>query len=134
VKNRIIVIAAVAVTAFLLGFLPQYAKGRRLGNEMETARLEISAAQLRDLASLAYVHASQKNFGLAAGSATRFFNRARELANQAPDDARRNALSGLLADRDQITARLAKGDAAAVADLEALYLKTRDATLPAAGQ
>jgi len=130
----VIVIAAVAVGAFLAGFIPQFAKARRLDNEVQAARREISEAHLRDLASLAYVHANQKNFGLAAGTATRFFNRVRELANQSADEARRNSLLDLQATRDQVTARLAKGDQAVLADLEALYLKTREATAASAGQ
>ena len=44
-----------------------------------------TAAELRDLVGLAYFQVNQKNYGIAAGTIARFFNRVREVANQAPD-------------------------------------------------
>jgi len=80
------------------------------------------------LIGLAYVQANQKNFGLCAETTSRFFSRVRELANQTPDASSRKALEDLLALRDRITAELAKGDAAAIGDLQELFVKTRQAT------
>ena len=97
-------------------------------NELRQSRQENAGAQLRDLIGLAYVQANQKNFGLGAQTISRFFNRVRELANQAPDASSRRALEDLLASRDRITTELAKGDAAAMGDLQELFAKTRLAT------
>ena len=58
---------------------------------------------MRDLIGLLYVQANQKNYGLAAETGTRFFNRVREVANQAQDATRRKALEDLLAPRDKVT-------------------------------
>jgi hypothetical protein len=126
-NNRIVVAAAALVVAFLLGFVPMYVKANRLDAELRTAQAENSRAELRDLIALAYVQASQQNYGLAASTSSRFFDRARELANQT-QDASRKALDELLAFRDKVTAKLAKGDAAALADLQDLFVKTRQAT------
>ena len=52
----------------------------------------------------------------------------REVANQTPDASSRKALEDLLALRDRVTAELAKGDTAAMADLQELFDKTRQAT------
>ena len=127
-KNRIIVGAVLLVVVFLAGFLPSYAKANRLENELREARREHSLAQLRDLACLAYFQASQKDYGLAAGTSTRFFNRTREAANQTPDASVRKPLEDLLSLRDPITAELAKGDPGVLSDLQVLFVKTRQAT------
>jgi hypothetical protein len=127
-KNKIIVAAIALVAVFLVGFVPQYVKANRLENELRQSRQENAAAQLRDLIGLAYVQANQKNFGLGAETTSRFFSWAREMANQTPDASSRKALEDLLALRERVTAELAKGDAAAMGDLQELFVKTRQAT------
>jgi hypothetical protein len=121
-------VAVLLVVVFLAGFLPSYMKANRLENELREARRENSLAQLRDLACLVYFQASQKDYGLAAGTATRFFDRTREAANQAPDASGRKPLEDLLGLRDPITAELAKGDPGVLNDLQGLFVKTRQAT------
>ncbi len=127
-RNKIIIGAIVLVAAFLLGFIPQFARARRLEGELRAARQASAGAELRDLAGLAYVQASQKNYGLAAGTSGRFFNRAREAAGQSANASGRKALEEILSSRDRITAELAKGDASVLTDLQDLFLKTRQAT------
>ena len=127
-KNKIIVAAIALVAVFLVGFVPQYVKANRLENELRQSRQENSGAQLRDLIGLAYVQANQKNFGLGAETTSRFFSRVHEMANQTQDASRRKALEDILALRDRVTAELAKGDAAAMVDLQELFVKTQQAT------
>jgi hypothetical protein len=79
------------------------------------------------LAALTFVQASQKNYGLAAGTSTQFFSRARELADRAPDANGRKGLEDLLLSQDKITAELAKGDPGTLGDLQVLFEKTRQA-------
>ena len=117
-----------SLVAFLTGFLPGYAKGQRQEKELREARQENALAQLRDLACQAYLQASQKDYGLAAGTSTRLFDRTREVAAQTPDSANRTALEDLLGLRDNITAKLATGDSEVLGDLQALLVKTRQAT------
>ena len=126
-QNKLV--AAIALVAvFLVGFVPQYLKASRLDKELRQSRQENAGAQLRDLIGLAYIQANQKNYGLAAETTSRFFSRARELADQTKDASSRKALEDLLVLRDKITAELAKGDAAVVGDLQELFSKTRQAT------
>ena len=127
-KNKIIGAAIAVVAVFLVGFLPEYVKANRLENELRQSRQENAGAQLRDLIGLAYVQASQKNFGLAAETSSRFFGRTREMANQVQDSTGRKALEDLLTLRDKVTSELAKGDAAVIGDLQELFVKTRQAT------
>src|SRR5689334_11543960 len=107
-KSKIIVAAIALVAVFLIGFVPQYVKANRLEDDLRQSRQENAGAELRDLISLAYVQANQKNFGLAAETSSRFFGRAREMANQAQDENSRKALEDLLGLRDKVTAELAK--------------------------
>ena len=100
---------------------------KRLENDLSVARQKNALAQLRDLAGLAFVQASEKNYGLAAGTSKQFFSRTREMANQAPDANRRKALEDLLASQDKITAELTKGDPEGLGDLQVLFEKTRQA-------
>jgi len=127
-KNRIVVAAVVVIAVFLIGFVPQFVKVNRLEDELRKSLQEKAGSQLRELISLAYFQATQKNFGLAAETSSQFFGRAREMTNQTQDAASKKALEGLLASRDKVTAALAKGDAAAVDELEELFVKTRQAT------
>jgi hypothetical protein len=128
VKNRVIIAAVVLAGVFLVGFIPQYVKANRLDTELQQARHANAGAELRDLIGLAYVQANQKNYGLAAATTTRFFNRVRDMANQTTDPSARKGMESLLVSRDKITAALAKGDAGVVGDLQELFMKTRQAT------
>ena len=127
-KNRAFLGIAVMVVVFLLGFLPQFVKAKRLENELRVERQQNTLAQLRDLVGLAYLQTTQKNYGLAAGTSTRFFSRVEDLVNQTGDDRFRKSLQDLLSFRDRITAALAKADPAVVGDLQNLFLKTREVT------
>jgi hypothetical protein len=127
--NKAILIAVAIVGVFLLGFIPQYMKANRLDSELRQSQEAYAGADLRDLSALAYLQANQKNYGLAAETSGRFFNRVREVANTTQDASRRKALEDLLVPRDRITAALAKGDAGVIGDLQELFLKTRAATL-----
>jgi hypothetical protein len=126
--NRIVGIAVALVVVFLAGFVPQYVRANRLDSELRQSREAFAGADLRDLAGLAYLQANQKNFGLAAETIGQFFNRVREVANQARDTVRRKAIEDLASPRDRITAGLAKGDPAVIGDLQGLFLQTRAAT------
>jgi hypothetical protein len=127
-KNKIIVVALGLVAAFLIGFVPQYIKANRTAMELRQAYDKIAEADLRDLISLTYFQANQKNYGLAAATASRFFSRCRGVADHVPDVSHRKDLEQLVALRDRVTAKLAKGDAAVMSDLQELFDKTWQAT------
>jgi len=127
-NNKTIVAAIAVIVAFLVGFVPQYVKVNRLESELRQSRQEAAGAELRDLIGFAYVQASQRNYGLAAETSSRFFNRVREVANQTQDANRRKGLEDLLTSRDSVTAALAKGDAAVMGDLQQLFVKARQVT------
>ena len=133
-RNKFLVGFILAVVVFVAGFLPGYAKARRLDNELQRTVQERNLGELRDLAGLVYFQASQKNYGLAAVAAGRFFARAGEVAGQLTDANARKLLQDLFNLRDKITAELAKGDPAALNDLQTLYVNTRRATGGSTGE
>src|ERR1035437_3898882 len=92
VKNTLIAAGILVIVAYLAGFLPSYVKGNRLENDLRLAGQQNRMAQLRDLAGLAYFEASQKNYGLAAGTTARFFERTREVADQTPHSDRKSVV------------------------------------------
>ncbi len=129
-RNRLVIEGVLLVVAFLLGFIPQYVKARHLDTELHAAEQKAAGAELRDLAAQAYLDASQKNYGLAADSSGRFFERAREAANHATDPARKSALQGLQAPHDKVMSELAKADPTVITDLADLFTRARQATAP----
>lgn len=126
-KNTVIVVGVLVIAAFLGGLLPSYTKAKRLEHDLLQARQENRMAELRDLAGMAYLQASQKNYGLAAGTASLFFERTRVVTSQATSTSRK-AFEDVLSSQDKITSDLAKGDPAAISDLQTIFVKTRYAT------
>lgn len=122
--------AIALLAAFLVGLLPQYARTRGLQSELNEATLENRRLHLRDFAALAYVHAAQKNYGLAARTASDFFDQAQKMAAQAETAERRKMYEEIYSYRDKVIAGLAKGDPGVLDDLQNIYLKTRAATAP----
>ena len=133
-RNRFVIGIISVVVVFLAGFLPEYAKARRLDHELQRTVQECSLAELRDLAGLVYFQASQKNYGLAGVTAARFFARAGQVASQMASANARKPLQDLLNLRDKITAELAKGDPGVLNDLQTLYINTRHATAGSTGE
>jgi hypothetical protein len=132
-RNTIILVAILLVASFLAGFLPTYAKLLGLQKELRAAQQENESLELRDTASLLYLQAIQKDFGLAADTSTRFFNRVQEVAGQTSDTGDRALLEELLVHRDRITSELARGTPEASSELHALVVSTRAATARSTG-
>lgn len=130
-----ITIGSLVVAAFLLGFIPQYMRGRNLESQLGTIRQELNAeseklqrGELGLLIGYAYLQANQKNYGFASQYSTKFFDRARALAGQVSDPSWQTFLQGALARRDEVIGGLAKGDPSTVAAVQDLFQRTLDAT------
>ena len=125
-EEQIVYAAVLLLATFLAGYVPGYIRERQYEKELRGARQENSIYEMRDLASLAWLQAMQKDYGLAAATSTRFFNRTRELANQTSSEHDKKALQNILSLRDSTSAKLARGDSGVVTDLQALVVKTRE--------
>jgi len=134
-RNNLILWLSLFIVGFLAGFIPQYSRAHRLEQEvsastsqLETCRFAEQLSQLRDAATLMYLEATQKNYGTSGDDASHFFDQAQRLASSTQDETLRSVLREILAVRDQITADLAKGDAAVVSEMQPLLLKVEQGT------
>ncbi len=134
-RNKFVLGLILLMVGFLLGFIPQYSRSRQLqqkvsaqSGQIEMCRSAEQLSQLRDTAALMYLEATQKNYGTSGEHAGRFFDQAQRLANSTQDEALRNLLREILATRDQVTADLAKGNAAVVSEMQPVLSRVEQET------
>jgi hypothetical protein len=125
VRNKLLIVLLLLIVAFLAGFLPQYLELRGLRAEAQTLRQSNSLAELRDLAGYLMLETTQKNYGVASGYATRFFERARQIHDQTTDSEVKQTLADILASRDSVTAGMAQGDPAVLATVQDIFRKVQ---------
>src|SRR5207253_5145587 len=118
------------IAGFLVGFILQYARLQRVQQELSASTKQLGScqsseqlSQIRDTATMMYLDAVQKNYGKAGEYAKEFFDQAQRIVSSTEDPALRNLLRDTLTTRDQITADLAKGDAAALSEIQPLLSK-----------
>jgi hypothetical protein len=118
------------ITGFLTGFILQYARVQRVQQELSAAEKQLMPcqsneqwSQLRDTATMMYLEVVQKNYGKGGEYSSQVFDQAQQIANSTKDSALRNLLREATATRDQVTADLAKGDAAALSEVQLVLSK-----------
>ena len=118
------------IAGFLTGLILQYARLQRVQQELSASTKQLGSCQssqqlsrLRDTATMMYLEVVQKNYGKAGEHAKEFFDQAQRIGSGAEDPALQNLLRDILASRDQITGDLAKGDAAALSEIEPVLFK-----------
>ena len=118
------------IAGFITGLILQYARLQRVQQELSASTKQLGScqsseqlSQLRDTATMMYLEAVQKNYGKAGEYSKKFFDQAQRIVSSAEDPALRNLLRDTLATRDQITADLAKGDAAALSEIQPVLSK-----------
>ncbi len=127
-KQHLLIFAIAVTAALLIGYIPQFLRARGLNRELDATRQILQAcqartreAELRDTMGLAYLEANQKNYGLAARHATRFFESAGQMRGESPGAELQGVLDRAMTVRDDITAGLARGDAAVLEPIERIY-------------
>ena len=108
----------------------QYARLQQVQQELSAStrllgscRSSEQLSQLRDTATIMYLEAVQKNYGKAGEYSKEFFDQAQRIVSGTADSALHKFLRDILATRDQITADLAKGDAAALSEIQPVLSK-----------
>ena len=121
---------ALLIAGFLTGFILQYARLQRVQQELsasakqlELCRSSEQLSHLRDTATTMYLEAVQKNYGKAGEYSKEFFDQAQRIVSSTNDPVLRDLLHDILATRDQTTADLAKGDAAALSGIQRVVSK-----------
>jgi hypothetical protein len=121
---------ALLIAGFLTGFILQYARAQRLQQALSASTKQLGScqsseqlSQLRDTATMMYLETVQKNYGKAGEHSKEFFDQAQRIVSSTEDPALRNLIRDTLTTRDQITADLAKGDAAALSEIQLVLSK-----------
>ncbi len=128
--RKLVLWFALLIAGFLTGFILQYARVQRLQQELSASTKQLGScqsseqlSQLRDTATMMYLEAVQKNYGKAGEYSKEFFDQAQRIVSSTEDPALRNLIRDTLTTRDQITADLAKGDAAALSEIQLVLSK-----------
>jgi hypothetical protein len=123
--GKLVLWFALLIAGFLAGFILQYARVQRLQQELSASTKQLGScqsseqlSQLRDTATMMYLEVAQKNYGQAGEYSKEFFDQAQRIVSSTEDPALHNLLRDTLTTRDQITADLAKGDAAALSEIQ----------------
>ena len=129
-RHRPVLWFLLLLIGFLIGVILQYSRLQRVQQELSASTKQLGQcqsserlSQLRDTATMMYLEAMQKNYGKAGEYAKQVFDQAQELASSTEDVALRNLLHDTLSTRDQVTADLAKGDAATISEIQLLLSK-----------
>ena len=129
-RNKFVLWFLLVLTGFLIGFILQYSRLQRVQQELSASAKQLAfcqsseqLSQLRDAATMMYLEAVQKNYGKAGEYSKAFFDQAQRIVGSTEDPALRNLLHDILATRDQTTADLAKGDAAALSEIQPVVSK-----------
>jgi hypothetical protein len=125
------------IVGFLAGTVLQYARLQQAQQDLSASTKQLGScqtseqlSQLRDTATVMFLEAVQKNYGKAGEYSKEFFDQAQRIESSAGDSALRNLLRDTLVSRDQITADLAKGDAAALSEIQSLLSKIEQTAKP----
>ena len=129
-QRKLVLWFVLLIVGFLAGFILQYARLQQAQQELSASTKQLGScqageqlSQLRDTATVMFLEAVQKNYGKAGEDSKEFFDQAQPIQSSTGDPVLRNLLRDTLATRDQITADLAKGDAAALSEIQALLSK-----------
>jgi len=129
-RRKLVLWFVLLIAGFLTGFILQYASLRRTQQQLSVSADQLRScqsrerlSQLRDTGTMMYLEALQKNYGKAGEYSKELFDHAQTLVGSAEDPALRNLLRDILATRDQITADLAKGETAALLEIQPVLSK-----------
>ena len=126
-RQKLVLWFLLMFTGFLIGFILQYSRLQRVQEDLSASTKQLGScqssqqlAQLRDTTTMMYLEVVQKNYGKAGEYSGEVFDQAQQIAGSTEDPALRNLLREVLVTRDQITADLAKGDPAALSEIQRL--------------
>lgn len=134
-RSKLVLWFLLLAGGFLAGFILQYARLLHLHEQFSASTKQLAScqsseqmSQLRDSATMMYLESVQKNYGDAGDYAKKFFDQAQRIVSSTEDLTLRNLLRDTLATRDKITGDLAKGDAAAVSEIQSMLSKLEQPT------
>jgi hypothetical protein len=133
-RRKLVLWSVLSIAGFLIGFIPQYVRLQRVQQELSASTKQLGScqfseqlSQLRDTATAMFLETVQKNYGKAGEHSKQFFDQAQRIVSSTEDPALLTLLRDILGNRDQITADLAKGDAAALSEIQLVLSKLEQA-------
>jgi hypothetical protein len=122
--KRVGIVGAIALLAFLFGFLPAWLSARNYENERDAAVKTLRPSVLQNNLATAAINARRGEFEQARRQTSDFFTDLRaefDREETAFSPPQREAVQQILAQRDETITQLARNDAAAVDRLTDLY-------------
>jgi hypothetical protein len=122
--KRVGIVAAIALVAFLLGFVPMWLSARSYENERDAVQKTLRPSVLQNNLATATINARRGEFEQARQQASDFFTDLRaeiDREETAFSPPQREAVQKILAQRDETITLLARSDAAATERLTDLY-------------
>lgn len=130
---RLVALAALAlVAAFLIGFLPQRARANRLSDALREKRYELQMARLEGRLGAALAESLRGNHERARQLMSDFYVELQGTVHRVGDAGQRQALDGILAQRDEVITLLSRAQPEATQRLMILYTTYFAAMDPAA--
>lgn len=132
-RNRQIAIAVgIALVAFLLGFVPQWMRANRTGDQLDQARLELQMSRTQGKIGAALTEALRSNYERARQLMTEVYA---ELQSASPrlEGTQKREVDAVLAGRDEIITLLARAAPESSQRLMLLYTRYHAAFQPATG-
>ena len=127
--QRLGLYAALALVAFLVGFVPMWLKARESGNQLAAAQRTLSVAKLQNNIASAALDARKGDYEPARQAASQFYTALQADIDKGDDSpltaAQRQSAQALFAGRDEIITLLARSDPAAADRLTDVYAAYR---------
>lgn len=119
---RLVALAALAlVAAFLIGYLPQRARASRLDDALRQKRHELQMARLEGRLGAALAESLRGNHERARQLMSDFYVELQATVHRVGDAKQRQALDGILAQRDEVITLLSRAQPEATQRLMILY-------------
>ena len=127
--QRVGIYAALALVAFLIGFVPMWLKARASGNNLAAAERNLTLARLQNALASAALDARRGDYEPARQAASGFYTSLQADIDKGDDStltpAQREAAQKLFAGRDEVITLLARSDPAAADRLSDVYASYR---------
>jgi len=121
--------AVLALTLFLIGFIPMWLTARSRATELNQTQGELRLARMQNGLASAAIDARRAEYESTRQAASRFFAESRAEIERGEGSAltqtQRDQLNSLLAPRDEIITLLARGDPVSADRLAEMYVSYR---------
>jgi hypothetical protein len=120
-RRTLLIAAAALVVGFLLGFVPEMVGKRHAERDLTAARLELRLSRQQGRLGAALAESMRGNYERSRQLMARYFTDLQSTAGQVPDARKRQALNGILSQRDEIITLLSRSQPETQQRLMILY-------------